>query len=161
MAAARFDTLDYARKLERAGVPAEQAALQATALNDALAETGDLDEQLLRLENKVDRGFADMDARFKQVDARFEQIVERFDAKFEQVDARFEQIVERFDAKFDQVDARFEQIIERFGAKFEQVDVHFNALEFKLTGKIGTLHWMFGTMVALTAAIFIQSLFKL
>jgi len=125
MAAARFDTLDYARKLERAGVPAEQAALQATALNDALAETGDLDEQLLRLENKVDRGFADMDARFKQVDARFEQIVERFDAKF------------------------------------EQVDVHFDALEFKLTGKIGTLHWMFGTMTALTAAIFIQSLFKL
>ena len=143
MAAARFDTLDYARKLERAGVPAEQAALQATALNDALAETGDLDEQLLRLENKVDRGFADMDARFKQVDARFEQIVERFDAKFEQVDARFE------------------QIFERFGAKFEQVDVHFDALEFKLTGKIGTLHWMFGTMTALTAAIFIQSLFKL
>ena len=147
MAAARFDTLDYARKLERAGVPAEQAALQAKALNDALAETGDLHEQLLRLENKVDRGFADVDARFNQVDARFDQIVGHSDA-------RFDQIVGRSDARFEQVDAHFEHLEAKLGARID-------ALDFKLTGKIATLHWMFGTMVALIAAIFIQSLYKL
>jgi len=118
MAAIRFDTLDYARKLERAGVPAEQAALQATALNDALAQTGDPHDELLRVEMKVDRGFADVEARFKQVDARFEHLESKF--------------VTRLDA-----------------------------LDFKFTGKIATLHWMFGTMVALIAAIFIQSLFRL
>ena len=36
MAAVRFDTLDYARKLEGAGVPRDQAALQAKALGDEL-----------------------------------------------------------------------------------------------------------------------------
>jgi hypothetical protein len=128
MAAVRFDTLGYARKLERAGVPAEQAALQATALNDALAETGDRREQLLRLEMRVDRGFAD-------VDARFDQIVGRSDARFGQVDARFDHVETKLSARID-------------------------ALDLKLSGKISTLQWMFGTMVALVAAIFIQSLFR-
>lgn len=36
-AAARFDTLDYACKLEAAGVPKVQAELQARALREALA----------------------------------------------------------------------------------------------------------------------------
>jgi hypothetical protein len=36
-AGTRFDTLDYAQKLERAGVPAEQAALQAKAFAEAIA----------------------------------------------------------------------------------------------------------------------------
>jgi hypothetical protein len=33
-----FDTLEYARKPERAGVPAQQAEAQAQALADALGE---------------------------------------------------------------------------------------------------------------------------
>jgi chromosome segregation ATPase len=120
MAAVRFDTLDYARKLERAGVPAEQAALQARALNEALAGTDQLRDDMHGL-----------NARFDQVDARFEQI----DARFEQVDARFEHLEEKLVAKID-------------------------ALEVKIMGKTGTLHWMFGTMVAMFAAMFIQSLLR-
>jgi len=150
VAAVRFDTLDYARKLERAGVPAEQAALQATALNDALAETGDLREQLLRLETRVDRGFADVGVRLDQMvgrsDARFDQIVGRSDA-------RFDQIVGRSDARFGQVDARFDHVETKLSARID-------ALDLKLSGKISTLQWMFGTMVALVAATFIQSLFR-
>ena len=147
MATVRFDTLDYARKLERAGVPAEQAALQAKALNDALAETGDLREQLLRLEIKVDRGFAD-------VGARFEKMAAHSDARFDQVDARFDQIAGRSDTRFGQVDARFDHVETKLSARID-------ALDWKLSGKIATLQWMFGTIVALIAAIFIQSLFRL
>jgi len=140
MATVRFDTLDYARKLERAGVPAEQAALQAKALNDALAETGDLREQLLRLEIKVDRGFADVGARFEKMAAHS--------------DARFDQIAGRSDTRFGQVDARFDHVETKLSARID-------ALDWKLSGKIATLQWMFGTIVALIAAIFIQSLFRL
>ena len=147
MAAVRFDTLDYATKLERAGVPAEQAALQAKALNDALAQTGDLHDDLLRLETKVDRGFADVDARFDQIVARS--------------DARFDQIVGRSDARFGQVDARFGQVDARFDHLEAKLSARIDAIDLKLNGKIATLQWMFGTMVALVGAIFIQSLFKL
>lgn len=109
MAAVRFDTLDYARKLERAGVPRDQAALQAKALGEALAQVDPLHDDIARL-----------DRRFDQVDARFDQ-----------VDARFEQLESKLDARID-------------------------ALDVKLTGKIATLHWMFGTTVAMFAALFVQ-----
>jgi chromosome segregation ATPase len=120
MAAVRFDTLDYARKLERAGVPREQAALQAKALGEALAQVDPLHDDIARL-----------DRRFDQVDARFAQV----DARFDQVDARFEQLESKLDARID-------------------------ALDVKLTGKIATLHWMFGTTVAMFAALFVQQFFS-
>jgi phage shock protein A len=113
MAAVRFDTLDYARKLERAGVPRDQAALQAKALGEALAQVDPLHDDIDRL-----------DRRFDQVDARFDQ-----------VDARFEQLESKLDARID-------------------------ALDVKLTGKIATLHWMFGTTVAMFAALFVQQFFS-
>jgi septal ring factor EnvC (AmiA/AmiB activator) len=127
MAALRFDTLDYARKLERAGVPREQAALQAKALGEALAQTDSIHADISRLNR-----------RFDQVDARFDQV----DARFDQVDARFKQ-----------VDARFEHLESKLGARIDALDV-------KLSGKIATLHWMFGTMVAMVAAIFIQQMLR-
>ena len=123
MAGLRFDTLDYARKLERAGVPREQAALQAKALGEALAQTDSI---------HGDIAIAPLDRRFDQVDARFDQV----------------------DARFEQVDARFEHLESKLGARFDALDV-------KLSGKIATLHWMFGTMVAMVAAIFIQQMLKL
>jgi peptidoglycan hydrolase CwlO-like protein len=134
VAALRFDTLDYARKLERAGVPREQAALQAKALGEALAQTDSIHADISRLNR-----------RFDQVDARFDQV----DARFDQVDARFKQV----DARFEQVDARFEHLESKLGARIDALDV-------KLSGKIATLHWMFGTMVAMVAAIFIQQMLR-
>ena len=141
MAALRFDTLDYARKLERAGVPREHAALQAKALGQALAQTDSIDADIGRL----DRRFDQVDARFDHVDARFKEV----DARFKEVDARFDQV----DARFKQVDARFEHLESKLGARIDALDV-------KLSGKIATLHWMFGTMVAMVAAIFIQHMLR-
>jgi chromosome segregation ATPase len=134
MAAVRFDTLDYATKLEGAGVPRDQAALQAKALGEALAQVDPLHDDV-----------AHLDRRFDQVDARFDQV----DARFDQVDARFDQV----DARLDQVDARFEHLESKLGARIDALDV-------KLSGKIATLHWMFGTTVALVAALFVQQFFR-
>ena len=106
MAALPFDTLDYARKLEAAGVPAAQAEVQARSLNEALAGSVATKADIANLELR-------MDARFEQVNARFEQ-----------------------------VDARFEQL------KTELV--------LKLGGKIETLQWMFGVLVAMNAATLIR-----
>ena len=106
MGALRFDTLDYARKLEGAGVPREQAALQAKALGEALAAVDPLHDDIARLDRRV-----------------------------------------------DQVDARFEHLESKVGARIDALDV-------KLTGKIATLHWMFGTTVALVAALFVQQFFR-
>ena len=88
-ASAPFDTVDYARKLEAAGVPSAQAELQARALNDALASSVATRADLTDLRTDIDARFAGLDARL--------------DAKFETVDLRFVSLESRVDAKIDSV----------------------------------------------------------
>jgi len=120
-ASAPFDTVDYARKLEAAGVPSAQAELQARALNDALASSVATRADLTDLRTDIDARFAGLDARL--------------DAKFETVDLRFVSLESRVDAKIDSV-------------------------ALKLGGKIETLQWMFGVLVAMNAAVVIQLFLK-
>ena len=120
-ASAPFDTVDYARKLEAAGVPSAQAELQARALNDALASSVATRADLTNLRTDIDARFAGLDARL--------------DAKFETVDLRFVSLESRVDAKIDSV-------------------------AMKLGGKIETLQWMFGVLVAMNAAVVIQLFLK-
>ena len=130
-----FDTLDYARKLEAAGVPVAQAEVQARALNDALAgsvatkvDIANLGADIANLELRIDARFVQVDARFAQVDARFEQI----DARFERVDARFGDLESRLSTRIDAVKTE---------------------LKLDLGGRIQTLGWMLGVLVAMNATI--------
>jgi hypothetical protein len=123
-AAGYFDTLDYAQKLERAGVPAEQAALQARALAEALGGTEDL---------RAD--FADLRADFADLRAEFADLRADFAKLRAEVAARFENLETRLDAKFDLVRS-------------------------ELVGKIETLKWMFGVLVALYGATLIQAFLR-
>lgn len=127
-AAVPFDTLDYARKLQTAGVPVEQAELQAKALSEALAGAVASRNDLAGLESHLDGKFANMDIRFANLESRI-------DAKFANVDIRIAELESRFDTKFAN-------------------------LEAKIGGKIETLKWMFGVLVALNGAVFIQLLLK-
>jgi hypothetical protein len=95
MAAIRFDTLDYARKLERAGVPAEQAAVQAKALSEALASTDNLHDDIHGLNARFDQ----VDARFEQVDARFEHLEAKLGAKIDAVDLKLSGKIDAVDLK--------------------------------------------------------------
>lgn len=130
-----FDTLDYARKLERAGVPTAQAELQAQALGEALASTVATRGDLASLESRLELRFARIDARFEQVDARFEQV----DARFEHLEAK--------------MNARFEALESRLNARID-------ALKLELGGRIDRLQWMFGVLVALNGATLIQLFLK-
>jgi hypothetical protein len=116
-----FDTLDYARKLEAAGVPAAQAEVHSRALNEALAGSVASKSDIANLELRID-------ARFAQVDARFEQV----DARFEQVDARFVDLESRLSTRIDSVKTE---------------------LKLDLGGRIQTLRWMLGVLVAMNATI--------
>ena len=72
-----------------------------------------------------------------------------FDARFEGVDARFEAV----DARFDNVDLKLAHLESRLEARIGSVDL-------KLGGKIETLQWMFGVMVALNGAVLLQLFLK-
>lgn len=77
------------------------------------------DDRLDDLANRVDRGFAQAEARTNrfedQVDARFDRFEKRVEAGFNRMDARFEKI----DARFERMDARFERFEDRMTSRFE------------------------------------------
>lgn len=58
-----------------------------------------------RLEDRVDTGFAAVDAKFERLEAKF-------DAKFEQVDSKFE----RLDARIDEIDLKLTALIAKLDA---------------------------------------------
>ena len=80
-----FDTLDYAKKLETAGVPAAQAELQATALGDALAKAAVAPGDLAGLEGRLT-------ARIESVDARIESLEAKMSARIDSLDARIDAV---------------------------------------------------------------------
>jgi hypothetical protein len=123
-----FDTLDYARKLEAAGVPIAQAEVQARALNQALAGS---------VATKAD--IADLKADIANLELRM-------DARFAQVDARFDQV----DARFVQVDGRFGDLESRLSSRIDAVKTE---LRLDLGGRIQTMRWMLGVLVAMNATI--------
>ncbi len=65
--ALRFDTLNYARKLETAGVPLAQAELQAAALGEALSQATVGPPDLIAVENRLSTRIAAVDVKLETV----------------------------------------------------------------------------------------------
>jgi multidrug resistance efflux pump len=78
-----FDTLDYARKLESAGVPAAQAELQASALGEALARAVATLADLLASEGRLGARIDRLDARIDNARLELEARIDRLAAAFE------------------------------------------------------------------------------
>jgi hypothetical protein len=131
-----FDTLDYARKLEVAGVPTAQAELQATALGEALAKAVAASADLAALTTKVE-GFRD------ELTMRVDNLRSELTAKIENVHR--------------ELTAKIENLRNEMMAKFESVQTE---LRLELGGKIDRLaasvdmlKWMLGFIAALNIGI--------
>ncbi len=123
----KFDTLEYARKLAEAGIPAAQAEAQANALSDVLAEATVAPSELVLLRT-------DMTARIEMLRA---DIYAKLKALEENFNAKLEALEERFNAKLEALE-------ERFNAKLQ-------ALEARMNAKFNALYWMVGISMALHA----------
>ena len=108
----QFDTLDYAKKLESAGVPSPQAEAQAKALGEALGRAVAFPGDLVTLEKSLTSKLATFESRL--------------------------------DTKIDSLNTKIETVK--------------NELKLELGGKIETLKWMFGALVALNVGILIRLL---
>src|SRR5438105_2642985 len=92
-----FDTLDYARKLETAGVPAAQAEAQAKALGEVLMKSvasptdlvvleNNLTTKVASLESRLDAKFAALEARPDRLEARIESVRNELGAQIAKLD---------------------------------------------------------------------------
>ena len=84
-----FDTLTYAKKLQEAGVPPQQAETHAWALKEQVEDTlaTKLDLQLVRQDVQLVRSDVReldtrIEGRFKEVDGRFTELETRMDGRF-------------------------------------------------------------------------------
>ena len=143
MGAIAFDTLQYARKLKKAGVPDSQAEAQAEIMGEAFL----LNMDALVTKDYLDAKFAEQDARMEaRMDVRFTEV----DARLAEVDARFVEMDTRMDARFADVDARFDHMEARIES---QMDVRFAAVDTRfaeMDGKFRLLTWMLAAVVAST-----------
>ena len=89
-----FDTLTYAKKLQEAGVPPQQAETHAWALKETVEDTLATKQDLRELNTRIDGRFTDletrMDGRFKEVDGRFTALETSIDGRFNELETRFE-----------------------------------------------------------------------
>jgi chromosome segregation ATPase len=143
-----FDTLEYAKELEEAGMEPKIAEAQAKAqvkilsnlLDYKVATKDDLKElkgEIKDLGIKVNSRIDQLDSKIDQLDAKFESKIDQLDSKINQLDAKFE-------FKIDQLDAKFE-------SKFEYFNSKMDSLEHKLTTKLGK---MMVASVGFMAALF-------
>ncbi|HEX6136066.1 MAG TPA: hypothetical protein VF059_00255 [Casimicrobiaceae bacterium] len=128
-----FDTLDYARKLESAGVPAAQAELQATALGEALTRAVAAPADLVMLESWIDSVGATLEARIDSVAAT---LGARIDSVAATLGARIDSVAATLGARIDSVAARID----------------------RLTGAVDNMKWMFGFVAALNIGMLVRLL---
>ena len=81
-----FDTLEYVRKLERAGVPAQQAEAQPEALADALGSAVATRDDLRAMETRLETRIASVEAKVDKLDARVDRVDARLDKLVGSVD---------------------------------------------------------------------------
>jgi len=130
-----FDTLDYAKKLETAGVPAAQAELQATALGDALAKAAVAPGDLAGLEGRLT-------ARIESVDARIESLEAKMSARIDSLEAKMSARIDSLDAKIDAVK--------------NELRLELGGQIARLAGTIDSMKWMFGFLAAMSIGILIR-----
>ena len=130
MSAIAFDTLKYSRRLMEAGVPKQQAEVQA----EAMAEAFVFNVEALVTRDYLDARLGEQDAR---VEARFTSQNAYIEQRFAEQDARIEQRFAEFGARFERRFAQLESHIAEIETRFEK---RFAALDVRLERELGAVH---------------------
>ncbi|USX26874.1 hypothetical protein NHH73_00830 [Oxalobacteraceae bacterium OTU3CINTB1] len=133
----KFDTLEYARRLAEAGIPADQADAHAQALSEALATASVTPAELVLVKSEL---LARMDMLKTEVYARMDRL------KVE-IDARIDQLKVEIDARIDQLKVEIDARLDRFEA--------LTNIRFKV------LYWLTGLSLVMSALTFATQIYLL
>ena len=90
-------------------------------------------EIILKQNETMQFGFAQMDKRFEQVDKRFETMQKQMDERFTAVDKRFESIQKQMDERFTAVDKRFDDMSKKFTMMMWMMSAGFTIIATVIT----------------------------
>ena len=141
----KFDTLEYARRLAEAGIPADQADAHAQALSEALATASVTPAELVLVRSEL---LARMDMLKSEVYARIDLLKVEIDARFDrlnvELDARFDLFRREIDARFERLGARLDGIETRL----DGLEARLDGIEVRLESKLRPLRWLLGIALA-------------
>jgi len=90
-------------------------------------------EIILKQNETMQFGFAQMDKRFEQVDKRFEAMQKQMDERFTAVDKRFESVQKQMDERFASVDKRFDDMNKKFTMMMWMMSAGFTIIATVIT----------------------------
>ena len=90
-------------------------------------------EIILKQNETMQFGFAQMDKRFEQVDKRFEAMQKQMDERFTAVDKRFESVQKQMDERFTAVDKRFDDMSKKFTMMMWMMSAGFTIIATVIT----------------------------
>lgn len=131
----QYDPLLYAKRLEDAGVPKEQAVVHASVLGEVLS-TVVFASQMKENSRQIRADLENMEAR----------LVARIELLRTEVHARIDTLEASLRGEIGRVEASLRGEIAR--------------VEASLRGEIKKLHWMFGTLVVMNIAIIAKLFFS-
>ena len=149
-AAIQFDTLDYAKKLETAGVPVAQAEAQAKALGAVLTNTVASPGDLVAVESNLATKIDSLESR---LDAKINTLESKLDAKINTLESRLDTKINTLESRLDAKIARSESGL---NIKIESVRNELKVAIQKLGGSVETLKWMLGFVATLNIGIFVK-----
>ena len=132
----KFDTLEYARRLAEAGIPADQADAHAQALSDALATASVTPAELVLVRSEL---LARMDMLKSELLAQMDMLKSELSA---QMDLLKSEVYARIDLLKVEIDARFDRLKVEIDARLE-----------RLEAGLRSLRWLFGLLLALQVVV--------
>ncbi len=120
-----FDTLEYAKGLEEAGVEPKIAEAQAKAQVKILSNLLDY-----KVATKDD--LKELKSELKDLGVKIDQVEVKLDSKISQLDSKTDQLESKFKSKIDQLDSKFE-------SKFDYFNSKIDSLEHRLTVRLGKM----------------------
>ena len=155
-----FDTLDYAKKLETAGVPTAQAELQATALGNALAKAVVTPRDLVGLEGRLAASIESVDSKLSAVDVKLSASIEslgsKLSASIESLDSKLSALDTKLSASIESLDSRLSAVETKLSARIDSLDARMDAQVARLSGTVEPMKWMFGFLAAMNIGILIR-----
>ncbi|MES2164794.1 MAG: coiled-coil domain-containing protein [Pseudomonadota bacterium] len=143
----KFDTLSYARKLEEAGLPQQQAEAQSLALRDALAESTVTPGDLLLLKTdvvaRIEMLRSDMHAQIEklrsEIQAQIEKLRSDMQGQIEKLRSDMQGQIDALKGQIAELKAQIDALKAQIAELKAHMNIRFNIL-YMLTGLSLALH---------------------
>ncbi|MES2141769.1 MAG: hypothetical protein V4471_02635 [Pseudomonadota bacterium] len=119
----KFDTLSWAKKLEKAGVPSQQAEVQVELVFQAVDDNTSTKQDLCKAEGRIEVKLKEIELSIKEVEANLELKIKQVELSLKEVESKLELSLKEVESKLElslkEVKSKLELTIEEVESRLE------------------------------------------